>query len=120
MRDLWKSLLACLPSSWRMSPARREALLKVVIVAVIFLAAGPEIIAALELQILLEMLGVTLFMTAFSAGAKLAFLNLVESLRNVLLPVAPVAFIFIAYTEWWLASAATCFASVQALLTLFE
>ena len=119
MRNFWKSLLASL-SSWRWSldPARREALLKFVIVATIFLCAGPEIVAAIELQILLEMLGATLFMTAFVAGAKLAFINLGQKLRSPLLPMAPVALIFIAYIDFWLASVAAGFASVHALWTL--
>ena len=112
MRNFWKLLLASL-SSWRLSldHARREALLKFVIVAAIFLCAGPEIVAAIELQILLEMLGVTLFMTAFVAGAKLVFINLGEKLRSPLLPMAPVALLFIAYIDFWLASVAAGFAS---------
>jgi len=120
MHNLWKLLLACLPTSMRMalSPARREALLKFLIVAAIFLCAGPEIAAALELQILLELLGTALFITAFIAGARLVVSSLGESLRGSLLYAAPVALIFLAYMEWWLASAAACVASVQALWTL--
>ena len=118
MRNPWKSLLEFL--SWRISldPARREAFLKAVLVVGIFLCAGPEIVAAIELQILLEMLGTTLFITAFIAGAKLALINLREKLRSPLLPMAPVALIFIAYIDLWLASVAACFASVHALWAL--
>ena len=108
----------CLTNRWSArvkDKAPREALLKFVIVAAIFLCAGPELVAALELQILLELLGATLFVTAFIAGAKLAFLSLVENFRSLLLPVAPVALIFVAYIDWWLASAATCIASVHGL-----
>jgi hypothetical protein len=120
MRNLWNSLLACFPPSWRMSPdpARREAFLKVVIVAAIFLLAGPELVAALEWQVLVEMLGATLFTTAMIAGAKLALMNLGERLRGSLLPVAPVALLCIAYFEWWLASAAALVASAQAVWTV--
>jgi hypothetical protein len=119
MRSFWKSLLASL-ASWRLSlnPARREILLKLVMVAAIFLCAGPEIAAAIELQILLEMLGATLFMTAFVAGAKLVFINLGEKLRSHVLPMAPVALMFIAYIDFWLASVAAGFTSVHALWTL--
>lgn len=93
----------------------RERVLKFVIVAAIFLSAGPELTAAIELRILLEILGATLFTVAFVAGAKLAFLNLVESLRRFLVPAAPVALIALAYAEWWLASATACVASARAL-----
>ena len=102
-----------------MSPERREAVLKFAIVTVICLCAGPEIFAAIELQILLELLGATLFMTAFIAGARLVLANLGEILRNVALPLAPVAFIFLAYVEWWLATASACVASLHALWALF-
>jgi hypothetical protein len=117
MRNLWKLLLACIPSSWRISPdpARRERFLKLVIVLAICLSAGPELYAALELQILLELLGATLFTVAFIAGAKLALLNLVDNLRRVWLPVAPAALMILAYAEWWLASTAAFIASAQAL-----
>src|SRR5688500_5380508 len=109
MRDLWESLLACLPPSWRRlpDPARREAVLKVILVVAICLCAGPEMVAAIELQILLELLGPVLFMTAFFAGAKLLFMSLVERLRSILVPAAPAALIFVAYLDGWLASAAT-------------
>ena len=93
MRNLWKSLLACLPASWHISPdpARRERFLKIAIVLAISLCAGPELYAALELQILLDLLGASLFTVAFVAGAKLALLDLVDNLRRVWLPVAPAA-----------------------------
>jgi hypothetical protein len=117
MRDFWKSFLARLPPSWRNSPdpARRERFLKFAIIAAIFLSAGPELIAALELQVLLELLGATMFTVAFVAGAKLIFLDFVASLRRILLPVVPVALMFLAFAEWWLASIAACVASTQAL-----
>jgi hypothetical protein len=99
-------------------PARREAILKFVIVSGIFLCAGPEIAAALELQILLEMLGVTLFAIAFIAGARLALLTIGEKLRSFALPIAPVVFVFVAYLEWWLATATAMFTSVHAMWML--
>jgi len=117
MRNLWRSLLACFRPSWRLSsdPARRAAFLKLGIVAGIFLFAGPELVAALEWQILVEMLGATLFTTAMIAGAKLALVDLGEKLRSLVLPAAPVALLGAAYFEWWLASAAAMVASAQAV-----
>jgi hypothetical protein len=122
MRDLWKSLLACLPPQWRLTPdpKRRAAFLKVIIVAAIMLSAGPEMVAAMELRILLEILGVTLFTTAFIAGARLVLLILGENLRSLWLPVAPVALVAIAYAEWWLATAAAGIASIHGLLELLS
>jgi hypothetical protein len=120
MRSLWESFLAVISRAWRTLTTSRDGLLKLVIVAAILLAAGPELVAALELQILLEVLGATLFLTAFAAGARLALLNLALRFRDVVLPAAPVAFILIAYAEWWLAYAATCIASIQAFHTFLE
>lgn len=70
---------------------RREALLKLAIVAAIFMLAGPEIFAAIEMQILLELLGVALFTTAFIAGARLALSQAVGLVMNLFLPVPHVA-----------------------------
>ena len=120
LHNLWKSLLAWLPPSCRISPdpKRREALLKILIIAAIMLSAGPEIATAMELRILLEILGATLFTTAFIAGARVIFLILGENLRSLWLPVAPVALVAIAYAEWWLATAVAGIASVHGLLEL--
>src|SRR5262245_28144255 len=106
MRNLWNRLLAYLAPSWRISrdPAQRERVLKVVLLLAIFLCAGPELITALEMQILLDLLGATLFTVAFVAGGKLVLLTLGENLRRFALPIAPAALICIAYAEWWLAS----------------
>ena len=70
---------------------RREALLKFAIVAAIFMLAGPEIFAAIEMQILLELLGVALFTAAFIAGARLALWQAAGLVMNLLLPVPHVA-----------------------------
>ena len=48
-----------------------EQIWKFLIVIGIGLAAGPDILAALEMRILLELLGVALFTTAFVVGAQL-------------------------------------------------
>jgi hypothetical protein len=52
----------------------------------IALAAGPEIIAAMEMTTLLELLGASLFMTAFSAGARLVLMRLWNEICSVALP----------------------------------
>lgn len=97
---------------------RREAFLKFLIVVAIMLSAGPELATALEMRILLEILGATLFMTVFVAGARFTLLSLGETMRSALLAVAPVALIVIAYAEWWLGSAVACITSAHALWKL--
>jgi hypothetical protein len=103
-----------------MSPdlKRREAFLKFVIVVAITLSAGPEIFAAMEMRILLELLGVTLFTTAFIAGARLILLSISDNLRRYLLP-APAAFIAVAFADAWLGVAAACMTSIHSLWQLF-
>ena len=122
MRDLLHSLFANFQRSWRITcdPSRRERVLKFVILMAIFMSAGPELVAALEMQILLDLLGATLFTAAFIAGAKLALLGLVESLRRHLLPTAPVALIFVAYADWWLGTIAAGMVSVHAVWKSFH
>ena len=117
MRELLKSLLASASAAWHAAatPARRERLVKFAILAAIAIAAGPEIFAALELQILLELLGASLFTVAFIAGAKLAALRSMEILRDHALPAAPFAFMTIAYADAWLGSIAAGSASVHAI-----
>ena len=120
MSNFWKSLLASLPPSWRIwsDPSRREALLKFLLVVAIMLSAGPEIVTAMEMRFLLEILGATLFMTVFVAGARFTYLVIGENIRNVLLAGAPAALIFIAYADWWLGTAAACITSAHSLLEL--
>lgn len=117
MRDFLKSLRQSIASAWRnaLTPAHRESLLKFAILATIAICAGPEIFAALELQILLELLGASLFTVAFIAGAKLALLRSVEILRNIALPAAPMALVTLAYADWWLGSLAAGSVSVHAI-----
>jgi hypothetical protein len=65
---------------------RRLVLLHAVIVIAIALAAGPEVILAMEMTTLLEMLGASLFLTAYLAGAKLAITNVARSVWDFILP----------------------------------
>jgi len=110
MSDLWKSLLASLQS-------RRETLLKFIIVMAILSISGTEIVAALELRILLEILGATLFTAAFIAGARLALLELQTYLRGLLLP-GNVATYAVGYGTWSLGSVVTCFVCLHVLWKL--
>jgi hypothetical protein len=88
LEDLWPSRSVPRDLLWR-----REALLFIAIALAISLAAGPEILAAMELTTLLELLGATLFMTAFAAGAKLALMGLWNAIGRLVLP-APQLVIF--------------------------
>jgi hypothetical protein len=99
---------------------RRVAFLHIGIIVVIVLVGGPEVIAAMELITLLEILGATLFLTAYAAGLKLLWLALVRTIRKTFLPLAPLflersaaprleklrAVVYVtASTAWWLAFA---------------
>jgi hypothetical protein len=66
------------------------AVLQACIAIAITLAAGPEIFAAMEMTALLEVLGASLFLTAFGAGAKLTALSVYRAARNIALPAAEV------------------------------
>jgi len=81
LEDLWPSRSVPRDLLWR-----RDAMLFIVIALAIALAAGPEIIAATEMTTLLELLGASLFMTAFAAGAKLALMGLLNAIGRVVLP----------------------------------
>jgi hypothetical protein len=89
MQNSWQSFLERLWPS-RSGPTaenqRRTALLKALIAMVIILASGPEIIAAMEMTTLLELLGATLFLTAFAAGARLAVEDVWRFVRGIVLP----------------------------------
>jgi len=99
-------------------PKRREAFLKFLLLVAIMMSAGPEVVTAMEMRILLELLGATLFTTVFVVGAKYTLTVLRENLRSVSLAMAPVALLFLAYAEWWVGSAVACIASVHGLLKL--
>jgi hypothetical protein len=81
LEDLWPSRSLPRHLLWR-----REALLFLVIALAISLAAGPEVFAAMEMTTLLELLGASLFMTAFAAGARLALMRLWGAIGRVVLP----------------------------------
>jgi len=81
LEDLWPSRSVPRDLLWR-----REALLFIAIAIAIALAAGPEIVAAMEMTTLLELLGASLFMTAFTVGARLVLIGLWNAVCSVVLP----------------------------------
>jgi hypothetical protein len=81
LEELWPSRSVPRHLMWR-----REALLFIVIAMTIAAAAGPEIIAAMEMTTLLELLGASMFLTAFSAGGRLVLATLWSAAIRVLLP----------------------------------
>lgn len=91
MSHLWQRLLEYLWPS-RIDPAvshaRRMMFLQMVIAFAIMVAAGPEIVAAMEMTTLLEMLGASLFLTAYGAGAKLAAIALWRGVYSIAIPTA--------------------------------
>ena len=68
-----------------------EAILKFLIVIAIGLAAGPEIVMAMEMRILLELLGAALFTTAFVVGGELVLLEIRTRVVDMFLPPAHLA-----------------------------
>jgi hypothetical protein len=60
--------------------------LKPLVVLLIVLWCGPEVFAVIELTTLLELLGATLFLLAFTASFKLLALSVFDWLRRALLP----------------------------------
>jgi hypothetical protein len=68
-----------------MKVLRHEHFWKFLIIVAIGLAAGPEIVLAIELRILLELLGVALFTTAFVVGGELVLLELRTRIHEMFL-----------------------------------
>jgi alpha-beta hydrolase superfamily lysophospholipase len=67
----------------------RSRLLHTLIILAIVLAAGPEVFAAVEMTTLLELLGATLFLVAFSAGARLLLSTLLRAAYDLVIPCSP-------------------------------
>ena len=63
-----------------------EQIWKFLIVIAIGMAAGPDIFAALEMRILLELLGVALFTTAMTVGARVLLADLRARAMHILVP----------------------------------
>jgi hypothetical protein len=92
MRYQWQQLLERIWPS-RSGPttehAFRNAILHMALLLAIALAAGPDAIAAMELNALLEILGATLFLTVYTSSAKLMAVEFGRAIRNMSLPLAP-------------------------------
>ena len=94
MKHQWQDFLELVwPSRYDpiASRERRIALLQAAIAIAIPLAAGPEILLAMEMTALLEVLGAILFLTAFAAGAKLLALSIWQATCRLLLPAPQIA-----------------------------
>lgn len=68
-------------------PPSRQALLHMAIAAAIAVAAGPDIVAAMELRILLELLGAALFLTVYGVALEYTVRESLPLLRRFLVPV---------------------------------
>ena len=96
MRNQWQAVRELFwPSRFdpTASQGRRTALLQAGIAIAIALAAGPEVFAAMEMTALLELLGATLFLTAFAAGVKLVALRMWRALCRISLPAPQLAIV---------------------------
>jgi hypothetical protein len=68
-----------------MKVLKHENFWKFLIIVAIGLAAGPEIVLAIEMRILLELLGVALFTTVFAVGAQYVLLELRGRIHDMFL-----------------------------------
>lgn len=73
-------------------PVDVDRCLKPFVVLLIVLWCGPEIFAVIELTTLLELLGATLFLLAFTASFKLLTLSVLDWLGRAILPLEYRAF----------------------------
>src|SRR3954470_16928586 len=90
MRQQWQAFRELVWSS-RYGPIanheRRIALLQAILAVAIALAAGPEIFAAMEMTAFMELVGAVLFLTAMSAGLRLAVLSIWSAGRSIAFPI---------------------------------
>ena len=75
---------------WPIHPNRPghdpNAYLRHLIALAIVLYCGPEVFAAADLILLLDLLGVTLFLTAFKAGFRAMMFSAIERVRGIFFP----------------------------------
>ena len=86
----------------------RMGLLQVALAVLITLAAGPEIVAAMEMTALLELLGASLFLTAYAAGARLLAVSLGRALFDIAFPAMQVVILRSDASPGVKAAAASC------------
>jgi hypothetical protein len=68
-------------------PTEIDRYLKPLVVVLIVLWCGPEVFAVIELTALLELLGATLFLFAFSTSFKALALSILDGVGRVLVPL---------------------------------
>lgn len=88
MRALLQLMKLLLPGNRQLST---EDYLKPLVILLIALVAGPDIVAAIELTTLLELLGAAMFLLSFAIGFKLFGYAVLEKVRQFLLPTQYVA-----------------------------
>ena len=69
-------------------PPRWLPAVRLLLIAAIFTSAGPELLPAIELATVLEMLGAALFLTAFGTALKMSAIDAARWLRDLLVPPA--------------------------------
>lgn len=88
MRALLQLMKLLLPGNRQLSA---EDYLKPLVLLLIALIAGPDIVAAIELTTLLELLGAAMFLLSFAIGFKLYGYAALEKVRQFFLPTQYVA-----------------------------
>jgi len=86
MRALLQLIKVLCPGRTSSRHISADDYLKVVVILMIAVVAGPDIVAAIELTTLLELLGAAMFLLSFAIGFKLFGLALLDKLRQLLLP----------------------------------
>ena len=90
MRQLWQALSERIWPSRQVGVARQSrhmTTLQAMLALVIILAWGPEMIAAMEMTALLELLGASLFITAYVSGFRLKAIELGRTLHSIVSPL---------------------------------
>jgi hypothetical protein len=70
-------------------PPRYLPAVRVVLLFAIFLSAGPEILPAIEMATLLELLGTALFLSAFGAALNMVAIDVARRLQTFFFHPAP-------------------------------
>ena len=70
-------------------PPRWLPAVRLMILFAIFLSAGPEILPAIEMATLLELLGTAMFLTAFGTALKMVAIDVVRRLQTLVFHPAP-------------------------------
>src|SRR6185312_4305026 len=86
MRALLQLIKVLCPGRTSSRHISADDYLKVVVILMIAVVAGPDIVAAIELTTLLELLGAAMFLLSFAIGFKLFGVAVLDKLRQVLLP----------------------------------